>query len=126
METERRSPSAYGGLGPTDLNTGYIVISVTTVLILLRIYVRYAITPHGGVALAWACLAWVSDGGRLSGLLQWDLLQEWKMQKDFLFFARGIFNVETTFLKLYHGLDYSFPRVPPSLSKSPSRPQTWP
>lgn len=61
MELTSRSTSVYGGLGPTGLRTGYALISIVTFLLLLRVYVRYAITRHGGWALLWAWIAWVSE-----------------------------------------------------------------
>lgn len=51
---------AYGGRGPIIVGVGLALGSITTMLLLLRLYVRFAITPHGGWALAWAGCAWVS------------------------------------------------------------------
>ena len=58
MGIQERFP-AYGGRGPADMRLGIALAVITTIFILLRIYVRLRINRFGTAALIWTLVAWV-------------------------------------------------------------------
>lgn len=55
----KESFPAYGGRGPNDVRTGIALAVITTIIIVLRIYVRLRINKFGTVALIWTLVSWV-------------------------------------------------------------------
>ncbi|RJE26965.1 hypothetical protein PHISCL_00666 [Aspergillus sclerotialis] len=60
MGLQERFP-AYGGRGPADMRLGIALAVITTIFILLRVYVRLRINKFGTAALIWTLVAWYTD-----------------------------------------------------------------
>lgn len=58
MSLEESFP-AYGGRGPSDMKLGIALGVITTVIMVLRVYVRVRINEFGTSALLWTLVSWV-------------------------------------------------------------------
>lgn len=55
----KQSFPAYGGRGPSDMRVGIAMGVITTIIMVLRVYVRLRINKFGTAALIWTLVSWV-------------------------------------------------------------------